>query len=180
MKTSQPLAQPEPPEPAEPLALARIAAAINFLQSQSQFNNIIIAEGIGAARSIDFLQSLATTPSLIDSVPADINLQYPVRALVLINAEHHLKERPELDVPQGLAALPIPILDIHTHQFNRDFVNAKRQLAMRKKALATSEVPVYVERTVQNASIDQKGEHRLTRVIRGFLYQHAQGTKDTR
>lgn len=174
------IAKPEPPQPTEPLALARISAAINYLQEQSQYNNVIVAEGIGAARAIDFLQTLATEPGLINAAPADINIQYPLRALVIINAKHSLNERPDLDIPQGLATLPIPILDIHTRRFHQNSPNAKKQLAMRKKAIATSQVPVYVDRTLESASVDQKGEHRLTRVIRGFLYQHAQGTKDTR
>ncbi len=166
--------------PVEPLALARIGAGINYLQAQSQFNNVIIAEGIGAARALRFLQALEADDSLIDATPDDIVLQHPLRAFIIINAEHHLTETPELDIPTALAALPVPLLDIHTQHFHQHSVRAAQQLNARKKALANSEVPVYVTRTINSASVDQKGEHRLTRIIRGFLYQHAQGEKDTR
>ncbi|WP_053979303.1 DUF3530 family protein [Marinagarivorans algicola] len=182
--TATPLEEPTPDAsvitPVEPLALARIGAGINYLQAQSQFNNVIIAEGIGAARALRFLQALEADDSLIDSTPEDIVLQHPLRALVIINAEHHLTETPELDIPTALAALPIPLLDIHTQHFQQHSARAAQQLSARKKALANSDVPIYVTRTLNSASVDQKGEHRLTRIIRGFLYQHAQGKKDTR
>ncbi len=167
--TAAPTMEPSlPPPPAEPEALARIMAGIRYLHDNKQFNNIVLANGISAARIVRAMHS--------DEVKTDIVAFKSIRGLILLNSLEQLKEIPEFDFLSGFEKISVPTLDILESASGRaDLDIAMQNLARRKSAAKASNIPVYLSRKIQPAQFSTHGELRLTRIIRGFLYQHAQG-----
>lgn len=159
---------PTPVEPVEPEALARIAAGIQYLQDNKQLNNIVLADGISAARIIRAMYS--------EEAKTDAAAFQSVRGLILLNSLQKLEETPEFNFLNAFEKITVPTFDIIESASGRIDVDiAMQNLAHRKNQARASNIPVYLSRKIQPTPLGSHGELRLTRIIRGFLYQHAQG-----
>lgn len=157
-----------PPPPVEPEALARIVAGIQYLENKKQFNNIVLADGISAARIIRAMYS--------NEAQNDTSAFKSVRGLILLNSLQKLEETPEFDFLSAFEKIRVPTFDIIESASGRaDLDIAMQNLAQRKSQARASKIPLYLSRKIQPTALNTHGELRLTRIIRGFLYQHAQG-----
>lgn len=184
--TSTPDATAESPTSAplpavEPIALASITAGLQHMQNLGQFNNVIIAEGLSAARTLYFLESIAKGEVSLNAAPAETIQNHPLRAVILINAEHQLAEIPAFDALKIINTLPISVFDVYYLSSRQSASGTLLKLAkQRKQAAQTGSPPIYISRQILPAATGLKGETRLTRVIRGFLHQHAEGVETPR
>lgn len=174
----QPLVS-QPPEPIEPKAHMRMQTGLNYLQSQNQFNNVIIAQGSSAARVMLFIQALQRGDITVDQPPAGVRMRFPLRAIILSNTQHSLYEDPDFTITDSIKDLTIPVLDIRYSSHLLTASKRQEQLALqRKKAGKMSQAPAYIERVIQPPTVGQRGETRYTRIIRGFLHRNAEGVED--
>ena len=158
----------EPVLPAEEIAIARIKAGIKHLESKKQFNNIVFAEGISAARIIRAIYS--------EEAQTDTTAFSSIRGLILLNSSQEIQHIPEFDFFSAFEKITLPTFDIIESASGRANLDiAMQQLTQRTRQAKISEMPVYLSRKIQPSPQGTKGELRLTRIIRGFLYQHAQG-----
>ncbi len=174
-QSEKPVAAPEdaetqtPEEPAgvEPITQERIAAAIDYLHQQGQYNIVLIGEGLGAARAVKFLSKTLTKSS-----PAGAERAF--RALVLINPKHSIPEFDDFALTNHFYFGEMPTLDI-SFEPSRD---ASFLIKSRKKSASKARVSTYIQRRILSpiAPPDTQ-ENRLTRMIRGFLQNHAKGVE---
>jgi hypothetical protein len=169
------------PPAVEPVALASITAGLQHMQSLGQFNNVIIAEGLSATRTLYFLESLAQNKVSLSEPPQGATQNHPLRAVILINAEHQLAEIPTFDVLKVINTSPISIFDVYDTSYRQSASHTLLTRAkQRKEAAQTGSPPIFISRQILPAASGLKGETRLTRVIRGFLRQHAEGVEAAR
>lgn len=149
---------------------ARMQGAIQFLNSEGQYNIIVVGYGESAVRVIDFVGTLAPASP---GMPGKSKLNRPVRALVLINARNtigNLKD-PAFD---KLVWRDVPVLDVFfgTH-FRDPFEIDNRKIAAQKNRLTT----YYQLKLLEPTTTVFSGENRLSRRIRGFLNNNAKGVE---
>mgnify|MGYP003683029055 CR=1 FL=1 len=151
--------------PAEDIAVARLHAAINYLHQQGQFNIVLMGSGMGALRSVCFLNDI---PKLNESTQSRL-----IRSLVMINARNRLPNDDRqlhkcLDTPE------MPVLDVYVGQDDRNQSEAKE----RRKYAHRKNYEVYQQiRLPELARNTMLGENRLSRRVRGFLESHSRGVK---
>jgi hypothetical protein len=153
---------PEPIAPVEPEVQNRIFVGLDFLQNRQQFNNIMIGDGLGAARALHYMELVGK--------PTDPALS--VRAMVLINSRHNISELPDFSFLQAFSELKIPILDLLEDRHSQI---DKRMFSQRKNTANSARLPLYVSREIKAGTSNQAGEQRLTRLIRGFLQRYVKG-----
>ncbi|HEY7774654.1 MAG TPA: DUF3530 family protein, partial [Marinagarivorans sp.] len=178
-QTAEPEGQPEAQEEAAS-PTSRIRAGLDYLTSQSQYNNVIFATGTGAAYA---LATLYPKAAIITSEPAT-NSDTPdtpeaiesVTAIILLNAKHSVTGEPSLNFLRGFQAIDLPLLDIIDNAPGKSALEASAQdQAQRQSAAKTSNIVLYQSRKIHPAPLGQKGEQRASRIIRGFLKQNVRG-----
>lgn len=151
--------------PAEDIAVARLHASINYLHQQGQFNIVLMGSGMGALRSVCFLNDI---PKLNESTQSRL-----IRSLVMIDARNRLPNDDRqlhkcLDTPE------MPVLDVYVGQDDRNHSEAKE----RRKYAHRKNYEVYQQiRLPELARNTMLGENRLSRRVRGFLESHSRGVK---
>ncbi|HEY6529962.1 MAG TPA: DUF3530 family protein [Cellvibrionaceae bacterium] len=151
-----------PSPPAEPLAQARINAALVLLKEKQQLNNSLLGVGLGAARAAYFLVQQKAQAS-------------PVRTLLLINPAMQITALPEFNLSQVLTNPKLPVLDIsyRNHPAAPDAAAARKAIA-RKNNLAAFE-----QHLIQEPEGSDVGEEQINRIVRGFLVKYAKGKPAT-
>lgn len=151
--------------PSEDIATARLQESINYLHQQGQFNIVVMGSGIGAARAACFADTL---PKVNSATQTRL-----IRAMVLINARNHVPGTDQW-LHKCLTYPEIPVLDVYIGLGERDRQEAKERLSYSRR----KNYGVYQQiRLPELAHNTARGENRLSRRIRGFLEQHAQGVK---
>ncbi len=167
-QTTEEAPRPEPADP-EPIAQARLKAAVNYLHEQGQFNLAMIAIGVNAARGAYFMKQISPAKA----EPSDPR-EKTFQTLVIINPRHQLPTHqstinPEL--PESLADPSTPILDIYEDtQINEILAKQRLDQAKRKKITAYRQIAL-----ADLDSPDSTSHDRLIRSIRGFLRRHMRG-----
>lgn len=151
---SQPPTRLAAPE-AEPIVMARIQAALDFLAANHQYNNVLLGEGLGATRATRFLTQQPASG---------------VRALIWINPRPVLRVEPPFMLLKGFAAPPLPILDIAYPQSEQAPWALERLQAARKAGFAD-----YKQHLLTEYAPPLTGESRLTRLVRGYLNRYVAG-----
>lgn len=173
---------------------SRIMAALKFLKTQNQFNNVIFAQGTGAAYTIAALFPTATVSAdskekqdvkseITELRPQDNQTQEAVTptdesvtAIIFANAKHELISEQPHNFMVGFKKIDIPVLDIIDNAPGKTALEpSANALLQRQSAAKTSNIPIYKSRKIHQAPLGQKGELRSSRIIRGFLKQHAKG-----
>lgn len=165
------------PEDVEAIALARITAAISFLNDEGQFNIVIAAHGTSALRVMSYLaEASATPPSAMNknvNKNTKIKIQRPIRAMVFLNARNHILG---IDNPltHFLNMADLPVLDIYFDEHHLDDLEA----AARKKAAKNHNMTAYFSvKLLAPSNTIFEDENRFTRRVKGFLLQHARGVE---
>ena len=169
-----PREQAPTPEEIERKARVTIQAALDYLQQQNQFNIALLGEGLGGARALEFIGQ-----AKIDAPPAQTNngiskravVDRPIRALVLLDV--NLSGNKTL--PDLLLYPEVPTLDlISSVQFD-----ARNRLQKRKQVSRKKQYKVYSARRIlpQTQIPDAQTETDITKTIRGFLTQRAEGVE---
>ncbi len=149
----------------------RIAAAIAFLKAQGQYNIVIVGHGLGATRTMKFIDDLSSdqkSPGMRSG-----KIQRPIRAVVLVSARNQ--------IPLSDKALPhffndpnLPVLDLY---YGEHFLDEVETLQRAKAARAKGILNYYQLKVLRPTSTDATSENRLTRRVRGFLNKHAKGVE---
>lgn len=158
----------------ESLNIQRIQAAVNFLNSEGQYNIILIGYGSSAVRVIDYVSTL-TSAKTNNAVAknAKVKIDRPVRALVLINARNTMPED-EVSEFERLIWRDIPVLDVFFGNHYLDQYESDK----RHTAAKTNRLSAYIQLKLMVPSTTVfNGENRLSRRIRGFLNKHAKGVE---
>ena len=151
--------------PVEDIAQARLKQTLNFLQSQGQFNIVVMGSGIGAIRAAHFIQSLPANNG---------NTNQPlIRALILVNARNRIPES-NLSLQHSLNFTEVPVLDLFIGDTQRHQQEARERLKWARRNNFTQYTQLQLPPMAHNAL---QGENRLSRRIRGFLEKHARGVK---
>jgi len=155
--------------PVEDRTVARIRAAMNYLNNQGQFNIVLLGDGVGAARAGHFFSSLPA-PTITDP---DVKPIKPIRAVVILNARNH-NPLGDINLTSSLFDPEVPTLDIFFGLDRRNALDAeqRKRYARRNMHKVYNQVQLPVMSVVA-----QQGENRLSRRIRGFLQEHARGVK---
>jgi hypothetical protein len=162
---SPPKQETLPSPPAEPIAQARISAALALLKEKQQFNNSLLGVGLGAARAAYFLvqQGKASSQAQGDGpVP-------PFRTLLLINPAMQITAVPEFNLVQALTNPKLPVLDISY----RDHPAAPDTAAVRKSLARKNNLAAYEQHVIYEPAGSDVGEEQLNRIVRGFLVKYA-------
>jgi len=155
--------------PVEDRTVARIRAAMSYLNDQGQFNIVLLGDGVGAARAGHFFSRLPV-PVITDP---DVKPIKPIRAVVIINARNH-NPLGDINLTSSLFDPEVPTLDIF---FGLDKRNAY-EAEQRKRYAQRHMHKIYKQVQLPAMSeVAQQGENRLSRRIRGFLQEHARGIK---
>lgn len=161
---SEPVDQGNDPEA---VSEARMQSAIQYLNSQGQYNIVIVSHGIGAIRAGKFIDMLTKTNT---SAMAG-KIQRPVRALVFVQARNRIGD---MLLTRFMNDASLPILDIYYGDHFLDQIEVQQ----RKKAAATNGIQHYYQVKILRPDGESfKSENRLTRRIRGFLNKHAKGVE---
>jgi hypothetical protein len=150
--------------------LARMQAALTFLNSEGQYNIVAVGYGESAVRLIDFMTTLSPSSP---AMPGNSKKTGPVRALVLINARNTIDDIQDTAFDK-LVWRDVPVLDVFfgTH-FRDPFEISNRRKAAKKNRLST----YYQLKLLEPSSTVFAGENRLSRRIRGFLNNNAKGVE---
>lgn len=158
-----------PSPPAEPLAQARIGAALALLKDKKQYNNSLLGVGLGAARAAYFVVQHQGDPA--QQAPDGAPLTPPFQTLLLINPRMQIDALVDFNLIQALTNPKMPVLDIsyRTHPAAPNFAPL-RKAAARKNNLAVFEQHIILEPEGSDG-----GEEQLNRIVRGFLVKYAKG-----
>ncbi len=150
---------------AEARALARLAAAMRFLNGQGLFNIVVIGDGMGATRASQFFRTL--------DYDRDGEGLKPLQAMIIINARNHFPQG-DFNFLQGLHDPGLAILDIYFGNDPRD----RREAQKRKRFALRHRFVAYQQLHQPELPPTLSGQdNRLSRRVRGFLAQHARGQK---
>lgn len=150
---------------------SRIASAIDFLKAQGQYNIVIVGHGLGATRTMKFIDDLSSSQNAPGMSSGKI--QRPIRAVVLVSARNQ--------IPLSNKTLNhffndpnLPILDLYYgNHFLDDVETRQRAKAARAKGI----LHYYQLKVLRPTGANEASENRLTRRIRGFLNKHAKGVE---
>jgi len=170
---SNPRGATEPPAelkiPVEDRTVARIRAAMKYLNNLGQFNIVLLGDGVGAARAGHFFSRLPV-PVVTNPNAKPIK---PIRAVVILNARNH-NPLGDINLTNSLFDPAVPTLDIFFGLDQRNALDAeqRKRYAQRNmhKVYRQVQLPVMSE-------VAQQGENRVSRRIRGFLQEYARGVK---
>lgn len=181
-----------PQAPPEELAKGLIGEAISHLQSQGQYNIVLLGEGLGATRALAYTagEGLSPPPSVETQKPAKAKavIDRPIRALILVDTLHlaappagsliaddSAQDNEAQEIGALLTTPNIPVLDLYIEN-----TRLKAQQALdRKRAARAKKYVNYVQRkwTTPPVADDSRGENKVTRAIRHFLDAHAKGVQ---
>ncbi len=150
---------------------SRITSAISFLKAQGQYNIVIVGHGLGATRTMKYIDDLTSGQNAPGMSSGKI--QRPIRAVVMVSARNQ--------IPLSNKTLNhffndpnLPILDLYYgNHFLDDVETRQRTKAARAKGI----VHYYQLKVLRPTDADESSENRLTRRIRGFLNKHAKGVE---
>ncbi len=153
--------------------IARIQAAIRFLNEQGQFNIIVVGYGRSAYRVMEFAQDDAGAAPPSSANTQTFKMTHPVRALILINPKH--LDGSTLAYEYGdFRFKAVPVLDIifGTHYLDHDDAKTRQQEAR------AARFENYVQlKLMKPTSTVFSEENRLSRRVRGFLNKYAKGVE---
>lgn len=167
------------PEPSttETLVIERMKAAMAYLNKRGQYNIVILAHGVGASRSVQYLSALSSSaPSNLPTggrSRATAIIERPIRALIMVNARNGIAGADD-NLTQHLNDRSLPVMDIYFGDHVLDATEPQqRKLAAKKNRIAN----YHQSKLLEPASNWQEGENRLTRRVRGFLNKYAKGVE---
>lgn len=171
---SLPPAQPPkqevlPSPPAEPMAQARISAALALLKSKQQYNNSLLGVGLGAARAAYFVVQHQGDPA--SQAPDGAPLTPPFQTLLLINPRMQIDALADFNLLQALTNPKLPVLDVSY----RTHPAAPNSAALRKGAARKNNLAVFEQHVILEPEGSDGGEEQLNRIVRGFLLKYAKG-----
>lgn len=153
----------------------RITAATQYLHQQGQYNLVLLGEGAGAFWALEHLEQAVApaAPTSTDATRKGI-VERAIRALIMVDLQ--IPEPLVAKTSGGLLRHPqVPTLDLYT-----DWSPAARDAAAgRKQEAVKAAYETYIQKRLPPAAgvLDSKRETTLTKTLRGFLQQHAQGEK---
>ena len=164
-------------EEIEAQAMARIDAGIKYLQEQGQYNIVVLGEGSGALRALQFLSTVpAEAPPAIKQNAGSTNrkaiISRSIRAAVVLNLQNNYPRHQAKPLELLPALRQTPLFDIYTSP-NRDYrsqAKARRQLTKQQKFELFKQ-----NKVISQTNESQDSEFRLTKTIRGFLERYAAG-----
>lgn len=168
-----------PPAPQVTVADARaaiqrhVAAGTQYLQQKGQYNLVLLGEGASALWALEHLAE-ATVPDAPKSADPTrkVVLDRPIRALIMLDLRIP-ESLPPQELSERLRHPEVPTLDAYT-----DFsIDARRAADERKRLSVKAGYQTYVQKRLPPAvgMPDIAEETNLTKTLRGFLQQHAQG-----
>ncbi len=162
-----------PSPPAEPIAQARISAALELLKEKRQYNNSLLGIGLGAVRAAYFVVQHQGEPA--QQAPDGAPLTPPFQTLLLINPRMQIDALAGFNLTQALANPKMPVLDVsyRTHPAAPSSAPVRRASA-RKNGLMAFQQHLILEPEGSDA-----GEEQLNRIVRGFLVKYAKGKQIT-
>jgi Protein of unknown function (DUF3530) len=161
----------------ELLTLAIMQAGLDYLQNEKQFNVILLGEGLGAVRALQFAgkAQLGKPPkqSSDGSKTVEAVMERPIRAIVMVNAD--FSERGTEPAEKWLIYPEIPTLDLITSVD----LEVRAEAEERKRMSQKKQYKTYVLRRLMPLEGGQTSdaENHVTKSIRGFLAQHARGVE---
>ncbi|MEY4588655.1 MAG: hypothetical protein RL497_731, partial [Pseudomonadota bacterium] len=158
-----------PSPPAEPLAQARISAALALLKEKQQYNNVLLGVGLGAARGAAFMLQHQGDPA--QKAPDGAPLTPPFQALLLINPHMRIAAQADFNLTQALANTKLAVLDISY----RAHPASPNEATLRKTTARKNNLPVFEQHLILEPEGSDIGEAQLNRIVRGFLVKHAKG-----
>ncbi len=154
---------------------ARIKAAIEFLNSEGQFNIILAGYGNSADRVLDFAAS-GMKMTADKPVAAAVKMKNPVRALILINA----KSVYDGALTPQLSTFPFKDIPIQDIIFGHHYLDTFDADARRTEARALRIKNYFQLKLMEPTNTVFAEENRLSRRVRGFLNKHAKGIEINR
>jgi len=137
-----------------------VEGGLQQLNTLGQFNLVVVANGLAANWAAEALKKRFETSEKSGYV------------LVLINAKQ--STYPEYPLNQTLAELDIPMLDIHTHELERDI----RKATARRNAIVRRQNEDYWQIAITARNDHTMDKHNpISRRVRGWLKTHAAGKK---
>lgn len=165
---AEPQQQHRPAQDPEPIAQRRLGLAYDYLRQQGLLNLVLLGEGHGALRALEFMNAL---PQLPPSQEGN-RVAGPVAALVLINPQNRRQRATDLDLAKLLEKPGMPVLDIYYD----DSSDAKKQAKRRRDYARRAGYQHYRQRSLPPLhSPLAGGENHLSKTVRGFLKRHAKG-----
>ncbi len=155
----------------------RIQQGITYLQSQGQYNIVLLGFGRGGYQALQFLhtQKLPTPKVAEGQNPRKKAIvDRAIRALVTVDLHNHYPQATES--ADNLMHMPeIPYMDISTEIG----LGAQEELHQRKLTSRLRQYELYRQRQLTPAKgiVYDKKETELTRTVRGFLQRYASGQK---
>lgn len=151
----------------------RITAATQYLHQQGQYNLVLLGEGASALWALEHLDqaSVPDAPTAADKTRKAI-VDRAIRAVIMLDV--HLPELiPQQELQEHLRHPQVPTLDIYT-DLSQD---AQREARQRKQISKKAGYEAYIQKRLPPAAgvMDIDLETNLTKNLRGFLKQHAQG-----
>ncbi len=185
--TTEPMKQTQDPPTAPVIKLsaediqkqtmASIQAGMDYLQQQGQYNIVILGEGLGALRALQYTQVEPGSPApklekKENNTTTTAIIERSIRALILLNINNTYAGAKNLTL-ELLTNKETPTLDIYTKPSsqNRQEAKARKSWARKNKLLTYRQKRL----TPPRVSPSTDSETRLTKTIRGFLSRFAKG-----
>lgn len=163
----------------EEKSIARINAAVKHLQSQGQYNIVIAAHGFAVQRALQYIEQTGTdrpestqaNQNIINN--SDIELERNIRAMIFLNARNRLRKE-QTSITSMFNLGDMPIMDIY---FNLHFLDEADGIERKREAKNKQLKNYFQQRLIAPSTTVFDKENRVTRRIRGFLKNYAQGVK---
>lgn len=150
--------------------LARIDAAIQFLNQEGQFNIVMAGYGNSAHRLLDYLKK---SDGKAAKTTQQGKLNRPIRAVILINPSDY-QLGPSSPLINDFPYPDMPLLDIVVGNHYLHKIDADK----RKAAAGKQRIKTYIQLTLMPPRTEVfDDENRLTRRMRGFLNRYAKGVE---
>lgn len=143
----------------------RISASIRYMQeSKGQYNLIFLGVGSGAHLLARYAQSQLAAGKAA-----------AIQGLVFVNAKHNLQPgaaRPGASLPELLANLYMPILDLYQGNSARNIENAKKRIDQAHRFHLNRYTQIRIPPVSHQA---YSSNNRVIRRVRGWLAKYAEG-----
>lgn len=165
------------PKMTEDRAIARLKAAITYLNDAGQFNIAVVTHGVNALRLMRYMNENTSDPQVAANKNmkknTKVKMQYPVRVAIFVNARNVVSGY-KTQIGELLTLTNFPILDIY---FNTHYLDGQEAKERKVAATANAAKPYIQIKLLPPSHVLFDDENRFTRRIKGFLNTQAKGVE---